>query len=152
MGYTPLKGEVFFCGKCSRQYSASGPVKCPVCGKTMISWYTDKEGSSEAMKKWKQVNGWYHYRYCLPGCCYNNISLSFYLPINWIWIMVYQTCAKCKGNNSKSFEICSCVQGRIADKGCVVCKGSGKAPCYSCRGSGKVYSGIKPWLVELWII
>jgi hypothetical protein len=42
--------------------------------------------------------------------------------------MGYQTCPKCKGNNSKNFEKCTCVRGGIADKGCVVCKGSGKAP------------------------
>lgn len=58
--------------------------------------------------------------------------------------MGYQTCPKCKGHNSKTFERCSCVKSGIPYKGCVVCKGSGKAPCYTCDGKGTVYVGNKP--------
>ena len=47
-------------------------------------------------------------------------------------------CPKCKGKNSKTLEKCTCVDYGIADKGCVVCKGTGKAPCYTCDGSGRV--------------
>lgn len=58
--------------------------------------------------------------------------------------MAYQTCPKCKGNNSKMFEKCTCLQSGIPKKDCVVCKGTGKAPCRSCDGSGKVYIGQNP--------
>lgn len=55
--------------------------------------------------------------------------------------MSTQVCPKCKGENSKSFERCSCIKSGMADKGCLVCKGSGKAPCYTCNGSGVVNIG-----------
>ncbi len=55
-----------------------------------------------------------------------------------------QTCPKCKGQNSKTIEKCSCVRGGFPDKGCVVCKGSGKSPCYTCGGRGTVNVGTRP--------
>lgn len=55
-----------------------------------------------------------------------------------------QICPKCKGNNSRNYEKCNCLKSGIPDKGCVVCKGSGKAPCYTCNGSGSIYVGSRP--------
>lgn len=58
--------------------------------------------------------------------------------------MSYVTCPKCKGSNSKNYEKCSCVRNGFPDKGCSVCRGTGKSPCYSCDGKGVVYVGNKP--------
>ena len=58
--------------------------------------------------------------------------------------MSYVKCPKCEGKNSKNFETCSCVKGEFADKGCPVCKGSGKCPCYTCDGKGGVDVGDRP--------
>ncbi len=54
-------------------------------------------------------------------------------------------CPKCKGEKSSTYETCTCVQNKIANKGCVVCKGSGKCPCFTCSGSGKTYITNNPW-------
>jgi rRNA maturation endonuclease Nob1 len=57
MGYTPDKGEVFFCGSCRRQQEANDNVKCKSCGSTTVSWYTNRESEADAISKWKRVNG-----------------------------------------------------------------------------------------------
>lgn len=57
MGYTPDKGEVFFCGSCNRQQEAGNNVKCKICGSTTVSWYTLRESASDAVSKWKRING-----------------------------------------------------------------------------------------------
>ncbi|MFA5431845.1 MAG: hypothetical protein WC319_03115 [Candidatus Paceibacterota bacterium] len=57
MSYQPEPSEVFYCGHCERQYSATGPVKCPICGKTMVSWRTNRESHSQALDRWKWANG-----------------------------------------------------------------------------------------------
>ena len=49
--------EVYFCGNCKRQQLASEGEKCKQCGKITVSWYTKRESASDAMKKWKSVNG-----------------------------------------------------------------------------------------------
>lgn len=60
--------------------------------------------------------------------------------------MAYETvCPKCKGNNSKTFETCTCVVNTIAKKDCVVCKGKGKRACFTCDGIGKIYVTNNPW-------
>lgn len=56
-----------------------------------------------------------------------------------------KTCPKCEGKNSKTYETCTCVENKIAKKSCVVCKGTGKAPCFSCSGSGLIYIANNPW-------
>jgi DnaJ-class molecular chaperone len=65
----------------------------------------------------------------------------------------YQTCPKCKGINSKHYEVCSNCNGRNKNKkkedisvrdACFICQDTGKRPCYSCDGAGKVYIGDKP--------
>lgn len=57
MSYQPDKDEVFFCGQCKHQKPATGPIKCPSCNSTMVSWYTNRESHSQALEKWKKVNG-----------------------------------------------------------------------------------------------
>ncbi len=47
-------------------------------------------------------------------------------------------CPKCKGISSKSCEKCFCLKNGIPDPGCVVCKGTGKAPCLVCDGKGTI--------------
>lgn len=60
--------------------------------------------------------------------------------------MAYESCPKCvkNGKNPKTAETCTCVVNTIPRNDCVVCKGTGKAPCFSCGGSGTVYIGNKP--------
>ena len=53
-------------------------------------------------------------------------------------------CPKCNGKNSKSSDTCICVENRIAKKGCMACKGTGKGPCITCNGTGKIYVPNKP--------
>lgn len=57
MAYQPEKNEVFYCGKCKRQQQPSEGIKCKVCGKTTVSWYTDREASTDAQRKWNNING-----------------------------------------------------------------------------------------------
>lgn len=57
MGYTPDKGEVFYCGACNKQQEANDNVKCKTCGSLTVSWKTLSESVSEAIKKWKWANG-----------------------------------------------------------------------------------------------
>ena len=53
--YTPLVGEVFFCGSCQLQLPATSSERC-LCGSLTISWYTHQETSQQAMDKWKRLN------------------------------------------------------------------------------------------------
>lgn len=55
--YVPDKGEVFYCGSCNRQQQPKEGIKCKVCGKTTVSWYTDRENHAAAHRKWETVNG-----------------------------------------------------------------------------------------------
>ena len=55
--YKPEQGEVFFCGNCNRQQQPSEGERCKSCGKQTVSWYTNRESSADAERKWKQVNG-----------------------------------------------------------------------------------------------
>lgn len=48
--------EVYYCGKCRRQQQPKEGIRCKVCGKRTVSWYTDRETHEQAHKKWKQVN------------------------------------------------------------------------------------------------
>ena len=57
MVYKPEQDEVFFCGKCDRQQSPKEGEKCKQCGKLTVSWKTNKESHSQAMKRWKSING-----------------------------------------------------------------------------------------------
>lgn len=57
MGYVPEKDEVFFCGKCRRQQTPEEGERCKVCGKVTVSWHTNRESESDAMSRWKLVNG-----------------------------------------------------------------------------------------------
>lgn len=52
-----MSSEVYFCGKCNRQQGTNEGVKCKICGKTTVSWYTDRESSEDAKRKWKSING-----------------------------------------------------------------------------------------------
>jgi hypothetical protein len=57
----------------------------------------------------------------------------------------YQTCTKCNGKDSKHYEDCrDCKGSDLKRKSCLLCKGTGKSPCYSCDGAGSVYIGNKP--------
>ncbi len=51
------KHEVYFCGKCRRQQSASGDERCKTCGKITVSWDTSRETESDALRKWREING-----------------------------------------------------------------------------------------------
>jgi hypothetical protein len=57
MAYQPEKNEVFFCGSCNRQQQPSEGIKCKICGKTTVSWYTERENADAALRKWKSING-----------------------------------------------------------------------------------------------
>lgn len=52
-----LNDEVYYCGKCRRQQQPREAGKCKICGKLTVSWYTDREKESDAIRKLKQVNG-----------------------------------------------------------------------------------------------
>jgi hypothetical protein len=49
--------EVYYCGKCKRQQQEKEGIKCKVCGKTTVSWYTNRESAAEAHAKWERING-----------------------------------------------------------------------------------------------
>jgi hypothetical protein len=49
--------EVYYCGKCRRQQQLREGEKCKICRKLTVSWYTNREKESDAIRKWKQVNG-----------------------------------------------------------------------------------------------
>lgn len=52
------KDEVYYCGKCRRQYEPiSKNQKCPDCGKITVSWDLRRESESDAQRKWKAING-----------------------------------------------------------------------------------------------
>jgi hypothetical protein len=55
--YTPDPDEVFFCGKCRRQQEPEKGEKCIICGKQTISWFTNRELSDVAMKRWEWLHG-----------------------------------------------------------------------------------------------
>lgn len=57
MSYQADKDEVFFCGHCLRQQQPHEGIKCKICGKPTVSWYTNREGAEAAMRKWKSRNG-----------------------------------------------------------------------------------------------
>lgn len=48
--------EVYYCGKCKRQQQTSEGIRCKVCGKRTVSWYTDRESHSDAQRKWDHIN------------------------------------------------------------------------------------------------
>jgi hypothetical protein len=52
-----MSSEVYYCGKCRCQQQPSQGEKCRGCGRTTVSWNTDREGEDAAMKRWKYVNG-----------------------------------------------------------------------------------------------
>lgn len=45
------KDEVYYCGHCRRQQQPSHGEKCKVCGKTTVSWNTNREKESDVQKK-----------------------------------------------------------------------------------------------------
>jgi hypothetical protein len=49
--------EVYYCGKCKRQQGTHEGIKCKVCGKTTVSWDTNREKPADVHKKWQLVNG-----------------------------------------------------------------------------------------------
>lgn len=49
--------EVYYCGKCNRQQMPSEGIKCKICEKTTVSWYLNRESDTDALKKWKNING-----------------------------------------------------------------------------------------------
>jgi len=49
--------EVYYCGKCKRQQQPTEGIKCKVCGKTTVSWETNREKSADVQKKWEHING-----------------------------------------------------------------------------------------------
>lgn len=49
--------EVFYCGHCRRQQQVSSGEKCKICGRTTVSWNTDRENEEQARKRWKLVHG-----------------------------------------------------------------------------------------------
>jgi hypothetical protein len=49
--------EVYYCGNCRRQQLPPEGKCCKVGGKLTVSWYTDKEGEQDALRRWKQWNG-----------------------------------------------------------------------------------------------
>jgi hypothetical protein len=49
--------EVYYCGNCRLQQRSSEGERCKVCGKTTVSWYTNRETEQDALRKWKQWNG-----------------------------------------------------------------------------------------------
>ncbi|PJF45155.1 MAG: hypothetical protein CUN55_00165 [Phototrophicales bacterium] len=55
--YKPEEGEVFYCGQCKRQQQPSEGIKCKICGKTTVSWYTLREGHEAAQARWERING-----------------------------------------------------------------------------------------------
>lgn len=57
MAYQAEKGEVFFCGNCRRQQVVQKGEACSMCGKKTVSWYTLREKESDAMRKWRRING-----------------------------------------------------------------------------------------------
>jgi hypothetical protein len=58
MPYKPENGEVFFCAQCRRQYPAGDNNRCPVHkDKLLVSWYTMREDSAAATKRWESING-----------------------------------------------------------------------------------------------
>lgn len=52
-----MKDEVYYCGKCRRQQQSREGEKCKICGKLTVSWHINREKESDAIRKWKQVNG-----------------------------------------------------------------------------------------------
>ena len=57
MSYQPVNGEVFYCGNCKRQQETSRGISCISCQKPTVSWYTNRESSADAQRKWNSVNG-----------------------------------------------------------------------------------------------
>jgi hypothetical protein len=53
------RGEVIFCGGCNYQWGLFkiDSWKCPTCKSTLVSWYTKNESTSDAINKWKRING-----------------------------------------------------------------------------------------------
>jgi len=51
-----MSSEVYFCGSCRRQQQPKEGVPCKICKKRTVSWNTDREGESDAMRKWKRLN------------------------------------------------------------------------------------------------
>jgi rRNA maturation endonuclease Nob1 len=49
--------EVYYCGQCNRQQRVEEGIKCKICGKTTVSWYTDRESAAKVHEKWKWING-----------------------------------------------------------------------------------------------
>jgi hypothetical protein len=56
-GRIAVSSEVYYCGKCRRQQQVSQGEKCRICGRTTVSWNTDRESEEAALKRWKYVNG-----------------------------------------------------------------------------------------------
>lgn len=58
-GYKPDPDEVFYCGNphCQRQQRPEQGEKCIGCGKQTVSWYTNRESSSDAQQKWNYLHG-----------------------------------------------------------------------------------------------
>ncbi len=51
------KDEVYYCGKCRRQQRPEEGIRCKICGKITVSWFTDRESSNDAHRKWEHING-----------------------------------------------------------------------------------------------
>ena len=57
MTYDPERGEVFYCGSCRRQQQPKEGERCKICGKQTVSWYTNRETSADAQRKWNHIHG-----------------------------------------------------------------------------------------------
>lgn len=53
------RGEVLFCGGCRYQWGLHKLTNfiCPDCKNKLVSWYTKNESESDAISKWKRING-----------------------------------------------------------------------------------------------
>lgn len=57
MTYDPERDEVFYCGGCKCQQQPKEGERCKTCKKITVSWYTDRENETDALRKWKRING-----------------------------------------------------------------------------------------------
>jgi hypothetical protein len=52
------ENEVYFCGHCRRQQGTGQGIFCIACSDKCrtVSWYTDRESESDALRKFNQMN------------------------------------------------------------------------------------------------
>ncbi|MFF0488671.1 hypothetical protein ACWDSJ_02075 [Nocardia sp. NPDC003482] len=50
--------EVYYCGHCRRQQQPGSGIFCIACSDSCrtVSWYTDHESESDALRKFRHVN------------------------------------------------------------------------------------------------